>query len=112
MACLRMRSERGLSRGQVMLRERVSWLACLVSILAGMLARASAQTFLLDDDALDEKLSRSHLIDANRFGLPPGSAEDLFLQRLKTIHTREIGEGLGKQLRREQLDQLSQNQDL
>jgi hypothetical protein len=86
------------------------WLACLVIILSGMLARARAQ-FPLDEDVLDEKRKRSHLINENLFGLPAGSAEELFLQRLKTIHTKEIGEGLGKQLGRAKLDYLRASQD-
>jgi hypothetical protein len=92
-----------------MMTRRLPWLACLAIILAE-LARASAQTILLDDDTFDEKLSRSHLID-EKFGLPTGSAEELFFQRLKTIHTKEIGEGVGKKMQREELDRLSQNRD-
>src|SRR5262249_46638466 len=75
--------------------------SCLAVLVAGQLARAPAQG-IIDDDALEEKLSRSHLIQG--FGLPRIAAEDLFLQRLKTIHTKEIGEGVGKQLPRKDLD--------
>ncbi|HLJ98249.1 MAG TPA: hypothetical protein VKU02_34135 [Gemmataceae bacterium] len=89
---------------------RGPWLVGLVILLAGVSARAAAQAGI-DDDLLDEKISRSHLIDPSRFGLPEGSAEELFLQRLKSIHTKEIGEGLGKQLRPDVLDTLRQNQD-
>lgn len=94
-----------------MRNRRLLWLPCLAVLLAGNLGRASAQSFL-DDDGLEEKRSRSHLIDANKFGLPAANAEALFLQRLKTIHSKEIGEGLGKKLQREQLDQLLQNREL
>src|SRR5690242_10984815 len=85
-------------------------LTCLVLLLVGMVTRASAQS-LPFDDALDEKLSRSHLLDMRLFGLPTGNAEELFLQRLKTIHNKEIGEAAGKQLPPELLDQVLQNRD-
>jgi hypothetical protein len=86
-----------------MLTQRWSW---LVIILAGMLTRTPAQA-ILEDDKLDEKVSRSHLIDDDRFGLPTGSAEKLLLERLNTIHTKEIG----KQLKREELDQLKEHRE-
>jgi hypothetical protein len=89
-----------------MLTQRWSW---LLIILAGMLTHTPAHA-VLEDDRLDEKVNRSHLIDDDRFGLPTGSAEELFLERLKTIHTKEIGEGVGKQLKREDLDLFRQNQ--
>jgi hypothetical protein len=88
----------------------LSWLICLAVFIAGM-ARASAQT-IAEIETLEEKLSRSHLLDTKLFGLPEGNAEELFLQRLKAIQIKEIGEGLGKKLPRKELDAFSQNQDL
>src|SRR6266849_5220960 len=88
-----------------MINRRTLLLAWLAILVAGLIARAGG---IPEDDALEKRLSRSHLIEG--FDLPPIAAEDLFLQRLKTIHTKEIGEGVGKQLNREDLDNFRENQ--
>jgi hypothetical protein len=56
-------------------------------------------------------LRRSHLFDPDRFGLPAGSADELFLERLKMIEAKEIGESLRKKYGQtpEQLNQLLRN---
>jgi hypothetical protein len=99
-----------LHRGQPMMNRQLPWLPCLAILLAGMLARTSAQA-VLEEDTLEKKLQQSHLLD--RFGLPGGGAEELFHQRLKAIRTKEIGEVLQKDNRAtpEQLDLLRNRQD-
>jgi hypothetical protein len=83
-------------------------LSCLVIFVAGVPARASAPSSS-EVDALEEKLNQSHFIDPNKFGLPAGDTEELFLQRLKTIHGKEV---LREKVQREQLDELIQNRNL
>jgi hypothetical protein len=79
----------------------------LAIILSGITARASAQS-LWKSDNLEKKVNQSHLLDASRFSLPAGNPEELFLQRLRTIHAKEIGEALRKKYSQTpaQLDQL------
>lgn len=79
-----------------MIKRGWPWLFCLGVILIGMPARAGAQTIPWTNDTLEQKLNQSHLLDANRFALPAGNPEELFLQRLRSIHTKELGEALRK----------------
>jgi hypothetical protein len=64
-----------------------------------------------NSDGIEDKLRRSHLLDPDRFGPPVGDAEILFLQRLRMIHAKEIGESLRKKYGQtpEQLNQLLRN---
>jgi hypothetical protein len=54
-----------------------------------MPAHAAAQWGWMNDTP-EKKLSRSHLLDPARFGLPALNTEDLFQQRLKFNHAKEL----------------------
>jgi hypothetical protein len=93
-----------------MMRPSSPCLLYLAIILTGMLPRASAQP-VWNSDTFEDKLRRSHLLDTDRFGLPAGNPEEVFLQRLKAIHTKEISDALRKKYAQtpEQLEQLLRN---
>jgi hypothetical protein len=94
---------------------KLGWLysVSLATILAGVPARAAAQWGWMND-TLEKRLNHSHLLDPDRFGLPSGSTEELFQQRLKSIRTKEIETLRNKYVQTPgQLDQLlSKNPEL
>src|SRR5262245_12788728 len=96
-----------------MMKPRLLYLLCLTVILSAILARAAAQN-LPETDPHERKLNQSHLLDPSLFGLPASNPEDLFLQRLKTIHTKEISEALRRNYAQtpKQLDQLITDPEL
>jgi hypothetical protein len=96
-----------------MMKPRWLYLVTLATILAGMPARAAAQ-WSWTNDKLEKKLDRSHLVDPARFGLPTGDTEELFQQRLRSLHSKEIEALRNKYSQKPaQLDQLiSKNPEL
>jgi hypothetical protein len=86
---------------------KLCWLPLfsMTTVLAAMPAHAVAQ-FGWMNDTLGSKIQRSHRVD-ERFGLLAGDTEELFQQRLKVIHAKEI-EALRKKYGQTpgQLDQL------
>jgi hypothetical protein len=83
-------------------------LLCLAIILVAMPAQTLAQPSG-NSDRSENKLRYSHLLDP--FGPPSGDAQQLFSERLRIIHAKEIGESLRKKYGQtpEQLDQLLRN---
>jgi hypothetical protein len=77
---------------RLILKARLSGLLCVLALVAGMPAHATAQSRPLEaiSPDLNDKIQRSHLLDPEKFGLRGLDPEQLFKQELNRIHAREI----------------------